>query len=154
MKVIESFVRPVVTAAPHDSQASVARLMDRHRVGAVVIVENHRPVGIVTDRDLALAVVARGGSSAAQVGTVMTSPVETLTRGEGALAAALAMKENRARRLPVVNDEGELVGIVTLDDLVCLLGRELHHLLDALAPEMQVVEPAPTVVWDEPSDTE
>jgi CBS domain-containing protein len=149
MKVVESFVRPVVSASPRDSLAAVAGLMETHNVGAVVIVEDHRPVGIVTDRDVALAVAARERSPQTAAAAVMTAPAQTITPREGVFAATLAMKENHVRRLPVVDDNGWLVGIVTLDDVLRVLGRELHNLLDALEPEMLVHAPTATMIWDE-----
>jgi len=58
MKLGTMFVREVVTAGPRDSLAKVAKLMEQHNVGTVVVAEQDRPVGIVTDRDLALAACA------------------------------------------------------------------------------------------------
>lgn len=62
MKTIEAFIKNVVTATPEESLASIAAAMEQHNVGAVVIVEDRRPVGIVTDRDLALQLGAHGQS--------------------------------------------------------------------------------------------
>jgi CBS domain-containing protein len=137
-KMIERFNRPVVTASPNDSLASVARSMAEHNVGAVIITENHRPVGIVTDRDLALALGARGTSPQTPVVRVMTTPVETINQDEGVFAATEAMRTSRARRLPVVDDDGLLVGLVTLDDLLRLLSREPANLQEGIAAELEV----------------
>jgi CBS domain-containing protein len=152
MKIIESFVRPVVSASPHESLAALGQLMETHNVGAVVIVENHRPAGIVTDRDLALAVTAHGLSPQSAAAGAMTAPVQTLMQKEGVFAATLAMRENHVRRVPVVDDDGRLVGIVTLDDLVRVLGQELQHLVEAVEPEMLVRPPATSLIWDEKSE--
>lgn len=137
-RYVESFARPVVTASPRDSLGCVARIMAEHNVGAVVICEAHRPVGIVTDRDLALALTLEGADPDTPAARVMASPIETISLGEGVFQATQTMRELNIRRLAVVDDDGELAGIVTLDDLVRLLSREMANLAEAIAPEMQV----------------
>jgi CBS domain-containing protein len=78
MGVIEKFARKVVTAQPMQSLAEVARLMEQDNVGAVVIAENRRPVGILTDRDLALELGSRSTSPKTPAVKVMNSPVQTV----------------------------------------------------------------------------
>jgi CBS domain-containing protein len=138
MKLIEQFVRKVVTAQPQDSLAAVARRMQEHNVGAVVIAERQRPVGIVTDRDLALELGARGTPPECPVVKVMSTPVEIVSLGEGVFDVAELMKEYKVRRLPVVDEDGILVGLVTLDDLLHLLARELWNLTQVVEAEMGV----------------
>src|SRR5262245_21725108 len=75
MKLNDVFTRTVVTAGPEDTLASVARKMLEHNVGAVVVLEYQRPVGILTDRDLALALGARGVSPQARAQEVMSRHV-------------------------------------------------------------------------------
>jgi CBS domain-containing protein len=136
-RYVENFMKPVVTAAPGDSLASVARTMEQHNVGAVFIVENHRPVGIVTDRDLALALGVRGATLHTAATGAMTSPVESIQTGEGVFQATQFMRERNVRRLAVLDDDGLLAGVVALDDLLRLLCRELTNLVEGIAPEMQ-----------------
>ena len=138
MRYVESFRRKVVTADPNESLAGVACLMEAHNTGTVVVVENGRPVGIVTDRDLALELGARGTSPQAAVVKVMTTPVETIYEREGIFAATKVMEVSKVRRLPIVDNDDRLVGIVAMDDLVKLLGRELWNLIEGMAPEMEV----------------
>jgi len=135
---IESFAKPVLTAGPKDTLAAAARIMAQHNVGAVIVVENHQPVGIVTDRDLALALAVSGATPQTPVVQVMTTPVETIHLSDGVFQATQIMREKNVRRLAVVDDDGELAGIVTLDDLLRLLSRELSNLVAGLEPEMQV----------------
>jgi CBS domain-containing protein len=118
----------VVTAEPTDTISSVARRMREHNVGAVIVVEGQKPVGIVTDRDLALALGAQGVVPEGAVARVMTAPVRTIPDGAGIFAATQCMRDAGVRRLPIVDAQGHLVGIVSLDDLLRLLGRELHNL--------------------------
>ncbi len=137
-QTIEKFVKQVVTAGPRESLAAIAHQMERHNVGAVVIVEGQRPVGIVSDRDLALHVVARGRSAQTPVAEVMAAPVQTADRDAGVLDTTQAMREARVRRLPVVDEEDQLVGLVTLDDLLRVLSRELSNLAESIRTEMEV----------------
>lgn len=138
IKYLESFFKPVQAAGPGETLASVARRMEQHNVGAVVIVENQRPVGIVTDRDLALELGARGTSPQTPVVKVMATPVEIVPQDVGVFGATQAMQEWNVRRLVIVDDNGFLVGIVTLDDLLRLLSRELTNLSEGIKPEMAV----------------
>jgi len=128
MKTIEKFVKQVVTARPQETLAAIARLMEQHNVGAVVLAEDHRPVGIVTDRDLAIHVLARGVSPQAPAARVMSTPVETVGRDDGVFDTTRSMMESGVRRLPVLDENDHLVGLVTLDDFLRVLARELSNL--------------------------
>jgi CBS domain-containing protein len=137
-KTIETFVKKVVTVLPCESLSSVARVVEQHNVGAVVVVENRRPAGIVTDRDLALQLGARGLPVQTPILKIMNAPVKTVTRDDGVFDATQSMMEYRVRRLPVVDDDGELVGIVTLDDVLKVLSGELSTLIQGIKSEMEV----------------
>lgn len=128
----------LVTARRTDTVSALARLMREHNVGAVVIVDGDRPVGMVTDRDLALALGAQGVSPQDSVEAVMTTPVRTIPEGAGIFAATQCMRDAGVRRLPIVNDKGHLTGIVSLDDLMRVLGRELHNLAEGIRPKDHV----------------
>jgi CBS domain-containing protein len=134
----DTFATILVTAEPTATLSSVALQMREHNVGAVVIVEGQKPVGIVTDRDLALALGAQGAEPEAPVESVMTTPVRTIPDGAGIFAATQCMRDAGVRRLPIVDREGQLVGIVSLDDLMGLLGRELYNLAEGIRHETEV----------------
>jgi len=138
MGVIEKFARKVVTAQPLQSLAEVARLMEQDNVGAVVIAENRRPVGILTDRDLALELGSRGISPKTPVVKVMNSPVQTVGVNANIFEITQLLREARVRRLPVVDEDGCLVGIVAIDDLLRVLSTELGNLIEGIASEMAV----------------
>ncbi len=138
MITIESFVKKVVTAGTGDSLASVARSMEQHNVGAVVVVENGTPQGVVTDRDLALRLGSHGASPRAPVASIMSAPVKTVRFDAGVFDTTRTLMESGVRRLPVVDDDGRLVGLVTLDDLLRVLSRELAHLAEGIKSEMEV----------------
>jgi CBS domain-containing protein len=132
------FTRKAVTADPKDSLAKAAQLMQQHNVGAIVVVERDRPVGILTDRDLALATCLHDASPHDPIQSRMTSPVETIRTDDGIYNATQKMRELSVRRLPVVNHVGVLVGMVTLDDLLALLSRELRNVAEGVRGEVAV----------------
>jgi len=138
MKLNDIFTRSVVTAGPKETLAAVALRMQEHNVGTVVVVQDERPVGIVTDRDLALALGAEGVSPQAPVQKVMTEHVLAIPEDTGIYAATEFMRERQVRRLPIVDSEDRVVGMVTLDDLLRFLGQELHNLAEGIEPEMAV----------------
>ena len=111
----------VVTAAAGATLEEVATLMRDRNVGSVVVLEHDRPVALITDRDLALALGAGGASRGDAAGPHATRPLVT---GEAAMdveEAAALMVQHRIRRLPEL-DAGGLAGIVTLDDLAVRTG--------------------------------
>ena len=113
--------QPVVTADAATSLGQVAELMRDRNVGSVVICERGRPLGVVTDRDVALAVAADGAERSEPAGDHATRPLVT---GEAEMEleeAAALMVQHRIRRLPVL-DGGDLAGIVTIDDLAVRAG--------------------------------
>jgi CBS domain-containing protein len=137
MKLHEIFSRCVVTAKPEETLATVARKMQERNVGTVVIVEDQRPVGIITDRDLALAVGAQGISLQAEVQKVMTRHVMAIPDDMSIYTATHFLREREVRRLPIVDRQDHLVGILSLDDLLLFLERELHNLVDGIKNEME-----------------
>jgi CBS domain-containing protein len=144
MKLCDLFTKDVVTADPGETLATVARRMSERNVGAVVRVEDRRPVGMVTDRDLAIALGARGLSPQTQVQKVMTPHVLAVLEDAGIFTATTYLRERGVRRLPIVDREDRLVGIATLDDLLRCLARELYNLAESITGEMQVTKPAPS----------
>jgi CBS domain-containing protein len=138
MKLNDLFTRNVVTAGPEEALAGIALRMQEHNVGTVVLVEDGRPVGIITDRDLALALGARGLSPRAPVREVMTRHVLAVPEDTGVFTATRFIQDRKVRRLPVVDREDRLVGLVSLDDLLRWLARELSNLAEGIGPEVQV----------------
>jgi len=122
---IEDLARDdVVTAATETPVSDLAAIMDERGVGSIVITEDGTAVGIVTDRDLTRRVLAGSADPAdATAEDVMSTDLCTIDRGEGFYRATELMSEHGVRRLPV-RDDGELVGIITADDLTELLADE------------------------------
>lgn len=139
MKLGTMFANEVVTAQPTDTLAQIAALMDQRGVGTVVLTQGQRPVGIVSDRDVALALGAQGHAPEDAVQEIMTCPLTTMQHDAGVLQATRHMAENAIRRLVVVDQVGRLVGVVSMDDLFLLLSRELGNLAAAIRPEVMAV---------------
>jgi CBS domain-containing protein len=129
MTIGELCKRVVVTIHRGASAEDAARLMLASHIGNLVVVDpadTRKPVGIITDRDIAVKVVAQGLAPAATpVGSVMSTPVMTLHEDDSFIAALDKMSAQGVRRAPVLDREGRLKGLVSVDDLVPLLAREL-----------------------------
>jgi CBS domain-containing protein len=125
MRISEVMTQGVVTADSTDTLAHVGELMRDRNVGSVVICDGERPVGVITDRDLALAVVADRVDPGTAAGQHASHPI-VMGEVEMHLEEAVAlMIQHRIRRLPVTQGD-LLVGIVTIDDLAVRAG-DLHQ---------------------------
>jgi CBS domain-containing protein len=125
VRISEVMTQGVVTADTDDSLRRVGELMRDRNVGSVVICEAGRPVGVMTDRDLALAVVADAVEAEASVGDHASRPLVTGEVEMDIEEAVALMIQHHIRRLPVTQGE-TLVGIVTIDDLAVRAG-DLHQ---------------------------
>ena len=132
MLLREIMTASVVTASPATTVRRVAELMRDRNVGSVVLADDtDRPLGIITDRDLALGVLAGTGEPGDPVERCATCPVVTGDEDMELEEAAALMVSHRIRRLPVV-DGDRLVGIVTLDDIAVRTGNlEVAHQMTA-----------------------
>ena len=142
MAVGEICNREVVIAKKALSVVDAAQLMRKHHVGDLVVVEERNgrrhPVGIVTDRDIVVEVVAAGvNPDALKVGDIMGPEVATVRESEGLFEALRYMRGKGVRRMPVVDRDGGLVGILTLDDLLGLLAEEMTELAKLVSHERQ-----------------
>lgn len=140
MTIGEICNREVVIVAREASVIEAARLMREYHVGDLVVVDEssgqRRPVGIVTDRDIVLEVVAMEvAPETLRVGDIMTPRLVTVRESEGVFETIRYMRGKGVRRVPVVDTEGRLEGIVTLDDLLALLAEELGELAKLVARE-------------------
>lgn len=123
MLLREIMTEGVVTASPATPVRRVAELMRDRNVGSVVLAdEGGRPVGMVTDRDVAVTVVAGSGDAGVAAEQCATTPVVTGEPDMELEEAAALMVSHRIRRLPIVDGEA-LVGIVTLDDIAVRTGN-------------------------------
>jgi CBS domain-containing protein len=127
-------IKPVITASARMTIAEAARAMKQKNVGALIVVNAGRPLGVLTDRDIAIDVVAAGKDpDAVHVEDVMRKKPATLREDLGLMDAARIFAKTGVRRLPVVDKAGRVSGIVALDDLMMLLGNEMGLVAGALA---------------------
>lgn len=118
LRVLDLVRRPPVTVGVGVSVRDVVRVMYENSIGSIVIVDDvGRPIGIFTERDL-LRLVAQGASLDSPVDTVMSRDLVVVKGVEGVVRAAMLMSEHRIRHLPVVDDEGKLVGVISVRDVV------------------------------------
>jgi len=118
--------RTVQVAAPHETVRTVAERMARTGVGTVVVLDpDRRPVGVLTDRDIAVRCVAeKREPDTTAVRDVMSAPVASIHESTPIETALARMTGVRTRRLAIVDDEERLVGILALDDVLELLAEE------------------------------
>lgn len=124
----------------HSDQSCVegAALMDKENVGCLVVTtEEDIPIGIITDRDLTLRILAAQGDPDQPIENVMTSDPIFLSESASLDEVISNMRDLRFRRMIVVDDDKRLCGIVTLDDLVMYMGDTLAHLAEAIRNELR-----------------
>ena len=124
--------RNVVCATSDATIVEAAHLMRSNHVGDVIIVDEadrEEPIGIVTDRDIVVEVIAAGlEPNVVKLGDLLLRPLVTVDERTGYAETIRVMKANGVRRMPVVNQSGVLVGIITLDDVLHQLAIPLAEL--------------------------
>ncbi len=145
MPIGDVCMRDVVVATKDATVQEAAVLMRRHHVGDLVVVEERAdgrkiPVGIVTDRDIVVSVVAPTLNAAVYtVGDLAIRELVTVKEDQGIFEAIQQMRMTGVRRMPVVDHAGGLVGIISVDDLVQLLSEEMGELAKLISRE-QILE--------------
>ena len=131
MQVSEAMTRDVRVARPDETIEKAAKVMAEIDTGVLPVGENDRLVGMITDRDIAVRAVARGKGPRTPIREVMTSDVKYCFNDEDTDDVARNMADQQVRRLPVVNRDKRLVGILSLGDLAVTQGG--HPSGEALA---------------------
>jgi CBS domain-containing protein len=127
------------TASPSDVVFDAVREMNQHQVGAVVVVENERVVGIFTERDVLVRIVAADlDPHATLVSQVMTPDPICVTRSKPASAVMTIAREKRCRHFPVVEDD-RLMGLISIGDLIHLASQDQASRIDASILAMRAV---------------
>lgn len=144
MRTGEICTREVVYCGRDASVLEVAQLMRNHHVGDLIVADSSggrlAPVGIVTDRDLVVKVLAEGvAPEALTAGDLMTREVVTAEEAESVHEAIERMRVEKVRRLPVVGADKSLVGVLSADDITEFLAEELSRLAQ-IAPRQSVLE--------------
>ena len=135
----------VITVTPRTDLVAAAKLMREKHVGFLVVVEpesgatHGRPVGVLTDRDVVVSVVAKGEDPKQLiVGDIMNQGPAVVDEGESLDLALQTMRRMGVRRLPVVGPRGMLTGIVSLDDVIDVLAREIGEVSGAVQNEQRI----------------
>ena len=137
MNLMEIVRNEPVTVDPQQPLANVTALMDDKNVGAVVVIDDKKKVvGIITDRDIALALGSGQVTTATPVAEIMTRDVYTIWQDQGIFNATQYMMGHKIRRLPIVDRQDHLLGMVSADDLVGLFARELLNVAKSLEPAL------------------
>lgn len=142
MSIGDVCTRYIVTITKTASVAEAAALMRQEHVGDVIVIEEdggrRYPIGIVTDRDIVVQVVAaRADPERVLVGAIMTKELLTVDEDYGITETIRYMREKGVRRVPVLTRLGAIYGIVTLDDLLELLTGELADLARLIRREQR-----------------
>ncbi|MGI9293038.1 MAG: CBS domain-containing protein [Pseudomonadales bacterium] len=130
MSVGECCNREVIVISEIKTVSEAAKLMRECHVGDLIVVQDRepsqKPVGILTDRDIAIEIVAAGvDPEVVTVGDAMSYRLATIDEGAEITVAVELMRDRKVRRLPVVDKQGMLVGILTSDDVIDLLAEQL-----------------------------
>lgn len=118
----------VISCEKNTPISEVADLMQVNDVGAVLVVESERPVGIVTDRDLVIRCIAGDVGPGELVGRVMTPAVEVVAEDARVRDVIAKMRDAKVRRLPVVDRMGKAVGLISFGDVFGLIAKEIAEL--------------------------
>ncbi|QXP84627.1 CBS domain-containing protein [Methylococcus sp. ANG] len=140
MSIGQFCIRDTVIVKKDDTIVEAAKVMREHHVGSVVVVEESeggcKPLGILTDRDLVVEILAEEvAPDAVTVGDIMSFELVTAREQDGLWETLQRMRANGVRRIPVVDDRGVLVGIISADDYLEILSAELGELAKLLGRE-------------------
>jgi CBS domain-containing protein len=140
MRVADICVKEVIHTGKDTTTREAALIMRKAHVGDLIVTEMTSegpiPVGIITDRDIVLSVVAPGlDANVITVGDVMRPELVTTREDEDFLDCMRLMRRKGVRRLPVVNERGALTGVITVDDLIHLMTEEMFELSELMTRE-------------------
>ena len=135
--------REVLIAQKNDTLVEAAKLMREYQVGSIVVIEEQNgvryPVGLVTDRDIVIEVIAKEVDiNSVTLGDVMCRDIILGKENDDVNETIKIMRQRGIRRLPVVDDSGALVGIVTMDDLIDLIAEQLKDIATVIGKQQNV----------------
>ena len=133
--------KTVVTISPDATVLDAAKLMHAKHIGCLVVIDDARPVGMLTDRDIVLKTIATEQEPAATlVKTVMTANPTMVNINYDLLDAVRLMRNRGVRRLPLVDEHRHLLGIVTMDDILMAFSAEVGDLAGTVQKEFNLEE--------------
>jgi CBS domain-containing protein len=138
MTIAKLMRRPVQILSPDASCVEAASLMRDENIGSIIVAEDGRPLGVVTDRDLVTRVIATGGDPRrTSVRDVMSAEPLFVSGDRGLDQVLSAMRDFGVRRLPIVDENGRLCGLVSADDLLVLIADQLADVVEAIRKSTQ-----------------
>ena len=137
MDVEQVMSGPAHVLEPAANAAEAAKLMRDQNIGCIVVARHEKPEGLVTDRDLAIRVLAEGRDPATARLEDIMSPCPVFVFGGRELSYALqVMREQAVRRLPVVDGTNRLIGVIALDDIVRRIAGDLEAVAETIEREI------------------
>jgi len=132
--------REVVVVNQGTPIKEAVKLMEEKNIGSVIVVGGGKPIGIATDRDILLRVVNKGlDPEKTPIDKVMTKKIVTLREDMGLFEALEKIKKKGIRRFPIVDTKGKLQGIMTLDDIIYLLGKEMADVASIIESPLETI---------------
>ena len=144
MNVAEMYKRAPVTIRESEDLTAAARLMRERHIGYLVVMEPYlsgalQPIGVLTDRDIVISVIAKGADPRElRVGDVMTRKPVMIDESKSLAAALGEMRRIGVRRMPVVGALGQLLGVLSLDEVLDALAEELVAVAGSIRSERRV----------------
>jgi CBS domain-containing protein len=127
--------RDLVTVEPDAKVSEVAKVMERENVGCVLILDNGKPRGLLTDRDIVTRCIAKNVDvDDCTVENIMTESLEVVKETDGIFDCIETMHGAGVRRIPVVNEQGRAVGLISFGDLLAVLSKEFSELTATTTP--------------------
>lgn len=138
---VQKLAVEAVTATEETTVEQLAQIMADEQLGDLIVTDGEKPVGIVTDRDIVLGMAEHDDVASLTAGDLMTTDLVTIRGDAEDFELAETFADAKVRRLPVVDADGNLTGVVTLDDLIATIGEEMKDVATAI--EAQSREYAP-----------
>ena len=130
----------VVTVTRDHTVLRAARLMREQNVGSVIVVDEHkRPIGLLTDRDIAIKLVAEERAADTPIDEIMSTPVYAIPESTLIFDMLREMSRRKVHRVPVIDEHKRLIGIVSVDDALLLLTTELVNVADVMGHRTRVL---------------
>ncbi|MFN4182667.1 MAG: CBS domain-containing protein [bacterium] len=140
MKVSDVMTTQVVQIAPNASVLEAAQVMERENVGCLVVSEGGKLRGILTDRDIVIRAVAKSAHlSGLLVQDIMTHNVIAIQKDADVSFALDLMRQHSVRRLPVLGEKGEVIGILSVSDVARMLDLDIRNYLNLLSQHLKVL---------------
>ncbi len=141
MAIIDIARKKVVTMDVESTAKDVIEKMDEERIGSVIITKNNKLEGIVTDRDIAIEINRRNKTpSEIPIKKIMTEKPFTVRKDEGVFEVIRKTADEQVRRVPIIEENGDIAGIITIDDLLVLLATEFNSLSRVIQSESPMYE--------------